>query len=104
MLVEELIVAERPAVPFSVEVSGTRFSPDLRQDAPGAFLPYTSLVGRVIDDGNALKETAMLDFWEGFSTRLHYGQTPYGTIASAIPSSTLRLPERRSGSLVAVSI
>ncbi len=104
MRIEEIIEMERPPVALSIYVPGTRFSEDRVSEAPGAFVPYNSLLERTTDMGDDLTYKAMVDFQEGFTTRLHAGQIPEGTVASAVPSSTLRLPERASGSLLAVSI
>ena len=86
------------SVPF------TRFQADWFRATPASPPPYKSLFDKSIELTKDMVDQALAAMLDSSSTRMHAGQSSAARLASGLSGSALRVPEVRTGSLVALSI
>ena len=86
------------SVPF------TRFRMDWYRANPASPPPYKSLFDKMSEMTKDMGDQALEALMRSSSVRMHAGQTSAARLASGLSGSALRVPETRTGSLVAVSI
>ena len=91
-------IVDNARIPF------TRFTVDLNFHPPHAMPRYKSMFELTAESCKAMADRALEDLVSGGAARAHKGQTTAGLIASGLSASTLRVPEVRTGALVAASI
>lgn len=87
-----------PSIPF------TEFSVDWNFHPPYAGKPYDSLLDTAVRQGRDMARDALEVLMEGGATRIRLGQNPQAKLVSGLSASGIRVPEIRTGSLVAVSL
>jgi hypothetical protein len=86
------------SVPF------TRFLADWYMSGPASPQPFKSLFDKTVDMSNDMTDRAVDALMRSGPSRMHAGQTSAARLASGLSGSALRVPETRTGSLLAVSI
>lgn len=90
--------------PENVRIPFTRFNIKWNRQAPYAAYGYTSMFDNAAATTRQLADNTLSSIMAESASRSHAGQSSAGLIASGLSASTLRVPEIRTGSLVAVSL
>jgi hypothetical protein len=86
------------SVPF------TRFQADWHRANPASPPPYKSMFDKTIGMTKDMADRALDSIMQSGPAHLRVGQTSAARLASGLSGSALRVPEIRTGALVAVSI
>jgi hypothetical protein len=90
--------------PRNARVPFTRFNIKWNRHPPYAAYGYDSLFDKTAAMSRRLADESLARIMAESASRTHAGQSSAGLIAAGLSSSALRVPEIRTGSLVAVSL
>jgi hypothetical protein len=90
--------------PQNARVPFTRFNIRWNKHPPYAAYGYASLFDQTAAMSRRFADESLARLMEESAARTHAGQSSAGLIASGLSASALRVPEIRTGSLVAVSL
>jgi hypothetical protein len=96
-----------PRMPLLPQTSGvpyTRFNVKWNRHPPYAAYGYDSMFDKVAAMSRRLADESLERIMAEAPARTHAGQSSAGLIAAGLSSSALRVPEIRTGSLVAISL